>query len=779
MSGLFLQLKRWTPEGLRNKNKQVSAAFDANFNDCYPVSYDSSQKSCASGSRSNCSIAVNDDEDDWVNVSNPFLGDLRYLDTDDGPRSTTESMGNSVRRERRMRQPSFATIPQDRLQKSDHVGRCLIGVSKKLYFALVSQSACCAKKHVARICLDGFPLSGDEPNEPNAPSNQNASRVPEDLCTLLEECANYRQGLDMTLCQLMPDETPVIRGTRNADQRTTQPEIALGHLIDQKMLASGGRILSANKANIYLSLSLSLLHLSSETWIGRSWSVDNIYFLHDPHKSPNILQLDHPYLSRSLNKIETAPDIFQPRIGLRYDRASVLSFVRMVIEIMEGKRLGLEAHINDFDLLHEMEKAVEKIPNVERLLRYALKSCLKFCRESNPDSIRDKDWLWEHVVQPFEELVNSYKKVPYQAIEWSPESCKGTPLSRRLQKAKDRHIEPTLQPFSKALEESRRETFNSERIASVNKWFSRLERVNDVLEISSQSETPKTAIAVIDTGIDMNDCNAEEIWGYRDFVDGNDEIKVDDTGHGTAIIDLIYRVYEPAKIFVARVLSTEERNETIKGERLVSEAIEWALEMNVDIICIAMGFQSVQGCELQEAIVKASKQGTLVFAAAANESHADDIAYPARYSPDVFCMFSTDAGLKNSRSINPRRQEKSRNFAILGEDIKLASGKLGTGTSFSTAIASGFAASLLDFSRQSKCLKYLSTFQFLLSQWGMRKVFSKISIDDLGFDCICPWHLISSPDLRQQVIRRDDLEDVRDKQAIRESIYTDLFTWLR
>ncbi|KAG7044340.1 extracellular alkaline serine protease [Colletotrichum scovillei] len=592
-------------------------------------------------------------------------------------------------------------------------------------------------------------LSGIVPNAYCRASNQNASRVPADLCTLLAECANFRQGLNMTLCQLIHDDTPVIQGSRNADQRTTQPEIALGHLIDQKMLASGGRILSANKAIIYLNLSLSLLHLSSETWIGRSWSVDNIYFLHDPHKSPNILQLDHPYLSRSLNKVEIAPDIFQPRSGLRYDRVSVLSFVRMVIEIMEGKRLRLEAHINDFDLLHEMEKAVEKIPKVERLLRYALKSCLEFCREPNPDSVKDKDWLWEHVVQPFEELVNSYKKVPYQEIEWLPESCKGTTLSQRLRKTKDQRTEPMLQSFSKALKESRGETFNSERIASVNKWFSRLERINDVLEIRSQNETPKTAIAVIDTGIDMNDRNAEEIWGYRDFIDGHDEIKVDDTGHGTAIIDLIYRVYEPAKIFVARVLSTEERNETIEGERLVAEAIEWALEMNVDIICIAMGFQSVHGLKLQEAVTKASSQGKLVFAAAANESHANGIAYPARYSSHVFCMFSTDAGLKNSRSINPEKRKGSNNFAILGEDIKLASGELGKGTSFSTAIASGFAASLLDFSRQSDHVEYLPTFRFLSRQSGMREVFSKISIHDLGFDSrsVLPPLAIMMPDI--------------------------------
>lgn len=92
-----------------------------------------------------------------------------------------------------------------------------------------------------------------------------------------------------------------------------------------------------------------------------------------------------------------------------------------------------------------------------------------------------------------------------------------------------------------------------------------------MLEISTQAHSQKTRIAVIDTGIDKDDPNAEEVSDYRDFIDGNDGIKVDDTGHGTAIIDLIYRVYEPAEIFVARVLSTPERNERIRADCLVAK----------------------------------------------------------------------------------------------------------------------------------------------------------------------------------------------------------------
>ncbi|KAK1483655.1 extracellular alkaline serine protease [Colletotrichum costaricense] len=773
----------WSPSKLLSKTKSIIASIDTDLESWYGVSSGSSQSRSISGSSDN-----EEDDDSWVNfsMSSKAQNNFGTSQMDEGSRVTTIPTDNDIRRQRRIRRLPFTTIHQ-RLKKSHHVEMCLVGISEKLYWALVNQSACCARKHVARICLDGFPLHENKPNPSDARHLSLFLSYQIDLCSLLASCASYREGLSMTLYQLS-DNTPVLSGTRNEDRRTTQPAIALGHLIDRKIFSRyyGGQILPVNRATMCLNLSLALMHLSSETWLGHRWSVDNIYFLHDPLDSPNaIQQLDHPYLSRSITGNEFGSGNQQTQAGLNNERANVLSFLQVVMEIMGGERVRLEAHADDFDLLYELRRTKDEVCRwYPEPLEDVILSCLAFCRSADPglDPILHRTWIWREIVQPFEELANSFKRIPYQKVEWNSESCQNTiPLLSKKAEFRLIESEKRLHAQSTSLEhaENRGETFDSTRIASVNTWFSRLEKVNDVLEISTQTQSQKTRIAVIDTGIDKDDPNAEEVLGYKDFIDGDDGMKMDDTGHGTAIVDLIYRVYEPAEIFVARVLSTPERNETIKADCLVARAIDWALQMKVDIICIAMGFQSVQGCELQEAIAKASQQGKLVFAAAANESHADDIAYPARYSPDVFCMFSTDAGLKNSRSINPRKQERSRNFAILGEDIKLASGKLGKGTSFSTAIASGFAASLLDFSRQSDRVEYLSTFQFLSRQWGMRKVFSEISIDDLGFDCICPWYLISSSELRQQVVRRDDLEDLRDKQAIRESIHRDLFTWLR
>ena len=88
----------------------------------------------------------------------------------------------------------------------------------------------------------------------------------------------------------------------------------------------------------------------------------------------------------------------------------------------------------------------------------------------------------------------------------------------------------------------------------------------------------------------------------------------------------------------------------------------------MDIICMACGFHE-HNMDLLNAIKRAAAANILVFAAPSNDSNAGEIAYPAGYYDQVFCMFSTDGGVKNSRKINPAGGPSKHNFAILGEDI--------------------------------------------------------------------------------------------------------------
>lgn len=306
----------------------------------------------------------------------------------------------------------------------------------------------------------------------NFASDKSASRVStdeSDLCSLLKNCALNREGLDMTLYQ-SSDNTPVVRGTLNEDRRTTQPAIALGYLIDRKMLSwsRGAQILPVNRATICLNLSLAFMHLSSETWLGARWSVDNIYFLHDPLNSPNVIQqLDHPYLSRSIIEKGVDSGDHQTQTDLNYERASVLSFLRVVMEIMGGERVRLEAHANDFDLLHKLRTTTDEVcQGYPELLEDVISACLDFCRspDPNPDPIRHRTWIWTEIVQPFKELAKSFKRRPRQKVEWKSESCKSKSIPRFSKKVECRLIESEQQPNFKSTSlehpENRGETFD-------------------------------------------------------------------------------------------------------------------------------------------------------------------------------------------------------------------------------------------------------------------------------------------------------------------------------
>lgn len=170
------------------------------------------------------------------------------------------------------------------------------------------------------------------------------------------------------------------------------------------------------------------------------------------------------------------------------------------------------------------------------------------------------------------------------------------------------------------------------------------------------------------------------------------------------------------------------------------QALEWCIKEEMDVICMACGFHEHNKLlfdKIQEASAK-----MLIFAAATNESNAGEIAYPARYDSQVFCMFSTDGSVTSSRRINPSEGREKYNFAILGEDIRTHGGEQKSGTSFSTAIAAGFAGRLLDFARQSDSHGRIRGASNLRLKLGMSRVLPETTELDGTYRCIAPWKLL-------------------------------------
>ena len=154
----------------------------------------------------------------------------------------------------------------------------------------------------------------------------------------------------------------------------------------------------------------------------------------------------------------------------------------------------------------------------------------------------------------------------------------------------------------------------------------------------------------------------------------------------------------------------------------------------------------------------------LIFAAASNYGNRyGGIPYPARYHDHVFCMFSCSGNYKETTTTNPRADQYNRdNFAMLGEDVDILPGQVLSGSSIATALAAGFAARIVDFTRQQETIVAMQDMGYdaaqVATRENMQAVFRRLSQPDGQYSCIAPerlWQLGSQ--LESQGPRRVNL----------------------
>ncbi|VUC32730.1 unnamed protein product [Clonostachys rosea] len=248
-------------------------------------------------------------------------------------------------------------------------------------------------------------------------------------------------------------------------------------------------------------------------------------------------------------------------------------------------------------------------------------------------------------------------------------------------------------------------------------------------------------IAVLDTGVDLEHedftksarrrtkigrkrarrlpekTQRERIKAVRNFVGepGEENDVTDEFGHGTHIAGLIMSIAPRAELYVAKVSTGKELSEAQetgkapsttnkrKSRRPVEEAIRWAIEQNVNIINLSLGFSQLGSYELNLALDDAVASGIIVFAAAANHGNNNAIAWPARSPNLAICVSSSDKFHKLSW-FAPQPSPEFPMFVAPGEDVwsqwptNLGGGfRKMSGTSVSTPIAVGMAAIILGF----------------------------------------------------------------------------------
>lgn len=219
-------------------------------------------------------------------------------------------------------------------------------------------------------------------------------------------------------------------------------------------------------------------------------------------------------------------------------------------------------------------------------------------------------------------------------------------------------------------------------------------------------------IAVLDTGLDLQhpDFSGRPIIS-RSFVDG--EAVQDGNGHGTHCAGVAsgpaspttpprYGVAGEAELYIGKVLS----NEGSGGDGGVLEGINWAIENKCQIISMSLGSPAQVGQPyskiFEEVAQRALAQGTIIVAAAGNDSRRPDdvapVSHPAN-CPTIMAVAAIDSALQiapfSSGGLNPE-----------GGEINLAAPGVGvrsswpapkhyntiSGTSMATPFVAGVAA---------------------------------------------------------------------------------------
>ncbi|KAF5009794.1 hypothetical protein FDECE_4001 [Fusarium decemcellulare] len=520
-------------------------------------------------------------------------------------------------------------------------------------------------------------------------------------------------------------------------------------------------------------LAKSVWQFYNTNWMGKEWTKDSIHFMYERRKTANDagIYLNEPFISAYFDPdLRTDDARFRPH---KFPKIKALGIILLEIELgtviedhFGPDSFALDGQPNTDADLHTALRLYDDPDNLEdshRELKAVIGHCLRPSKftphRQNVDDLREA--LQVNVVDRLHTLVEvAYgepDKIQLRPTVRMPSLTEHHQVMKRRSASQIAHLQHQEVPLFEVKATDKPQATKTGAVngcvsscieqASSEAWFDELDKLTSILT-KMPGETDQNyrriRIAVIDTGIDGKDTYARYIRGYRDFVSGQDDVKQDNTGHGTGSVKLIFKLYAEAEVYVARVFENDQANDDTQD--LMLKAICYSKETwKVDIISIASGFES-EHHDMRTAIKKVACDGTLVFAAASNYGNIRHVTFPARMN-DVICMFCTDGRAKVSQSINPAPQKtKSRNFAILGENVIVPPSLHNplTGTSVATCIAAGLAGRLLDFSCQMDGQQRIRCVHQLASVEGMSAVFSHMArgAEDNNYNCVVPGRLL-------------------------------------
>ncbi|KAI1131558.1 subtilisin-like protein [Nemania abortiva] len=514
--------------------------------------------------------------------------------------------------------------------------------------------------------------------------------------------------------------------------------------------------------------------------IGQGLSSDNIHFIFEQRLGVNGIFINEPVLLLRFAKNDTGTQDTEDvsYTEMIHDMPQILSLGILLLELETRKTM--EKHrenpkicppgcfnINTNYIIASNLVATGPNAHPESILsdidpRSPLRTILPLCiksgelkaklrrsisaRKRDPSKINMhnelRSFIYKEIVCPLEDWANQYDDLNRVKPLYEVADVPSVP----------RHVPPPAPRNRPSSPDSR--TVHKQLCEASRKWFNNYEKLIHMLQPTDEEkggDYRPIKIAVLDTGVRQEDYDYYSECGvhieYMDFVNvAAGGRTYDDTGHGSAAISLLVRTCPNASLYVARVLKANTA--TLSDVDTVVQGIDWAVESQVDIIIMAIGFENKQ-MSIVDAVDRAHQKCIHIFSAASNSANLGSVYCPAS-SADVFCIFSTNAVIRESRSLNPSPL-RTESFAIFGEDVLITEGRpLLRGTSYSTSIAAGLAAALLDFARQKTYKPGPSGLSELKKRQQLKSVFRKMAEKDNGYYCIQPWKLLKANTMERE-----------------------------
>ncbi|KAK9783757.1 putative Peptidase S8/S53 domain-containing protein [Seiridium cardinale] len=254
-----------------------------------------------------------------------------------------------------------------------------------------------------------------------------------------------------------------------------------------------------------------------------------------------------------------------------------------------------------------------------------------------------------------------------------------------------------------------------------DRWVTTMERFAEFLQNAERNADPQVTlkypvtVALIDDGVDINDQTIQcKVIGGRSFCHRDKEENLNQPyyvsrgGHGTAMASYICKICPNVRLYILRL----DEYPTESGKRHITaasaeKAVRAAVEKKVDIICMSWTIEKNDNnkqeiAELEYAIAEAAQKDVIMFCAATDQGAYSDRSYPAatRGTKNIFKIGAAEASgtamkwLGDSRLVDfifPGHQVvKERS-----DDPSVKTYTALTGSSVSTALASGLAAVML------------------------------------------------------------------------------------